>query len=293
MSTPSDLYPKRQHATIKYTALLLNKIPHTITYSDVAQFKDAIHKMVWTDNLSPAQIAVRLGITHTNFGMYITKCLYLPLRDLKSAVKNTAIQQGTARTDEKDIYYSECEFKLSQDEMVRIPGFHLITEIGIYHSVNNPNGAVRDHILSKAEAYQKAYDPTHIRHPANCQFITNYENIKKNRHSDITYEQLLDRISLWEQHIVPELDKERRTVIKTLSHLDNISKGVRSRLDKIKSGEISGKIGGRPATFHTKHDWATINDDISKGLTRAEIYALRGCSMHDLAKAKRLGLIIK
>jgi hypothetical protein len=288
------LYPKRHHATIKYTALVLNKSEHSISHADVDQFKHYMHNMIWTDNLSPAQIANKLGIKHTNFGMYITKCLNLPLRDLKSAVKNTAIQQGTARTDEKDIYYADCEFKFSQEEIARIPGFHLIKEIGIYHPVNNPNGAVRDHILSRAEAYQKGYDPSHIRHPANCQFITNQENIKKNSHSDITYDQLLERISLWEKNVLPVLPTTRHKVDKTPEHIENIRQAIVSRLNKIKSGEIvssMGKAGGRPATFHKKFDWDLITSDIKSGLTYREIGKLRNISYPQLRKASRLKLI--
>lgn len=153
---------------------------------------------------------------------------------------------------------------------------------------------VRDHILSRSEAYQKGYDPAHIRHPANCQFITNQENIRKNSHSDITYEQLLERISLWEKNVVPELAKERRTVEKSSQHIVNIRNSIVNRLNKIRAGEITstmGKVGGRPATFHKKFEWDVINQDIKSGLTYSEISKLRNISYAQLRKAQRLGLI--
>ena len=297
MSKSSDLYPKRQHATIKYTAMLLNRPPHTITYADVDQFKDAIYNMIWTDNLSPAQIAVKLGIPHTNFGMYITKCLHLPLRDLKQAVKNTKVQDGTAKTDAKDIYYAECEFKFSQQEVARIPGFELLNTLGIYHSIKNPNGVVRDHILSKAEAYQNAYDPAHIRHPANCRFITNAENIKKSSNSDITYDQLLERITLWEQNVVPVLSAARRKVIKTPVHIENIRQSIIKRYEDIRTGKIQSPSGGkvkvgRPESFSKKHNWNVINDMIKQCHTLTYISSILDIPRHELSKARKQGLIL-
>jgi hypothetical protein len=296
MSKSSDLYPKKRVGVIKYTSIYLNKDHRTITYQDVDEFKLYVSDQIHIMNLSPNQIAKQLGITHKNFGTFIKSCLGITLKDVRSAVINTKRQMGTLLTDDKSLFYKQCEFDLSQREMTQIPGFNLVIKHGMYHPVNNPNGAVRDHILSRAEAYQKRYDPSHIRHPANCQFITNLENIKKNCHSDITYEQLLERISLWERHVVPKLVTERRVIDKSPERIDNIRKGVIARLDKIKSGEIAssmGKMGGRPASFHKKYDWTAINKDIDMGLTRSQICEKIGASPHDLAKAKRLGLITK
>lgn len=294
MSKPSDLYPKKRVTTRAFVGVYLNKDPELITYADIEIVKNYLNKCINIENLSPKQIADKHHFVVADFGWIIKTHFDIKLKDHKTAQKNTAIQKGIVLTDAKYLYYKECEFNLSKQEITQIPGFDLLIKRGVYHPIKNPNGMVRDHILSRSEAYQKGYDPAHIRHPANCQFITNYENIKKNSHSGITYEQLLERISLWEQNLVPELSKERRVVEKTAEHIENIRKGVIARLDKIRSGEISsnmGKAGGRPATFHKKFEWHIINQDIKNGLTYSEISKLRNISYAQLRKAQRLGLI--
>jgi len=196
----------------------------------------------------------------------------------------------------KESYYSLCKFKLSQKEMEQIPGFNLLKIHGMYHPVRNPLGMVRDHILSRAEGYLKKYNPAHIRHPANCQFITNLENIKKNMHSDITYEQLIERITLWEQNIVPLLSKERRKIEKSPAHIENIRISIIRRYADIRSGKLTSDMGtslkaGRKETFSHKHDWSVINELILQGHTLASITRMLPISIDDLTKARRQGLI--
>lgn len=297
MSSSDNLYPKKKAAIRKYTALFLSKDSNTVTYADVDLFRSYIHEQIHTYNLSPKQIVKKLNLPYkTDFGGFIKTSLNIKLKDHKSAQKNTAIQKGMAITDTKTLYYQECEFKLSQQEMEKIPGFDLLKDLGIYHPTNNPSGIVRDHILSKAEAYQKGYDPTVIRHPANCQFITNADNIKKSSNSDISYEQLLERISYWDTNIVPALVKKRRTIQRNPEHNAKIKKGILDRLARIRSGELSsrmGKMGGRPETFSKKHNWAVINQHILNGLSCKEICAITGITNDDLMGAKRKGLVIR
>lgn len=298
MSNASNLYPKRRSAACKYAGIYLKKNPDEITYTDIQVFKEYLYDAIHNQNLSPKQISTLNEFNSSNFCGIITGSFGIKLKDHKSAQRNTAIQKGNMITDHKRLYYKQCEFDLSQKEMTKIPGFDLVIKHGMYHPVNNPNGAVRDHILSKAEAYQKGYDPSHIRHPANCQFITNQENIKKNSHSDITYDQLLERISLWEQNVVPELSKERRIVEKSPEHIENIRKAIVNRYEKIRSGEIivggDGRKGiGRPPTFHKKHDWDLINQDILDGLTRKQICEKRNITIDTLMGAKRKGLVLR
>ena len=292
----SELYPRKKFATRKLASLYLNKNSADITYHDIELLKNYLNIELHTNNLSPAQIAIKLGHSTPHIH-HIIHGIGLKTKDVKTAVNNTKRQLGLIRTDEKYTYYKECEFNLTRAEMEKIPGFYLLLENGIFHPVKNPNGAVKDHILSRAEAYQHGYDPAHIRHPANCRFITNMENLKKSSSSDITYEELLKRISNWENNVVPTLNTIRRPVQKTPEHIEKIRQSTIAYYEKVKSGEIKStreksiSIGRKP-TFHTRYDWGPINEDVRNGLSRTDICKKHGITIHTLTKAKLLRLVI-
>lgn len=292
----SELYPRKKFATRKLASLYLNKNSADITYHDIELLKNYLNIELHTNNLSPAQIARKLGHSTPHIH-HIIHGIGLKTKDVKTAVNNTKRQLGLIRTDEKYTYYKECEFNLTRAEMEKIPGFSLLLENGIFHPVKNPNGAVKDHILSRAEAYQHGYDPAHIRHPANCRFITNMENLKKSSSSDITYEELLKRISNWENNVVPTLNTIRRPVQKTPEHIEKIRQSTIAYYEKVKSGEIKStreksiSIGRKP-TFHTRYDWGPINEDVRNGLSRTDICKKHGITIHTLTKAKLLRLVI-
>lgn len=291
MSNPEDLYPKTKHAIIKYAALVLNKPQDHINYQDVEKFKEVISYEINNSNLSPNQIADKFSIKHTNFGMFIKNCLKIKLKDVRTAVRNTKLQMGTTITDEKSIYYKECQFKFSISDMRKILGFELVEKFGIYHPVKNPNGMVRDHILSRAEAWSQGYDPANIRHPANCQFITNTQNIKKSSSSDITYDELLARIRQWDTNNFTQPIATRRKIPRSQEHKQNLSKSIRkwhqNKIDKFGQGGRSG----RPETFSKKYDWEQINRYITDGLSIKEIQIKWNITRWDLHKAMHKGLI--
>jgi hypothetical protein len=76
-----------------------------------------------------------------------------------------------------------------------IPGYELLLTFGIYHPVNNPSGVCRDHMLSIEFGWRNKIDPAILSNPANCQFISNIDNIKKGSSSCITVDDLIERIS--------------------------------------------------------------------------------------------------
>lgn len=99
--------------------------------------------------------------------------------------------------DEWKLYRERCNFKFTQDDISKIPGVELLQEHGMY-SINNKKGVVRDHIFSIRQGFLQNVDPTIIRHPANCQFISIIENTKKGANCYITLDELKLRISEWE-----------------------------------------------------------------------------------------------
>ncbi len=105
---------------------------------------------------------------------------------------------GLSRSDPKDKFYKKCYFRQwKSDVWEKIPGFDLIASIGKFHPTRNNSGAVRDHLVTKFDAYINGYDPENISHPANCRIIPNFENITKGTQSSITYTELLERIAKW------------------------------------------------------------------------------------------------
>jgi hypothetical protein len=117
----------------------------------------------------------------------------------KNSLQKTLLIKGKNRSDPKEKYYAECSFKRWPKKVwLKLPGFDLIKTLGIFHPTNNPNGVVRDHIISKNYGWKHSIDPSIISHPANCQIINNYQNIKKGTRSDLFLSTLLEEIDHWE-----------------------------------------------------------------------------------------------
>ena len=76
----------------------------------------------------------------------------------------------------------------------------LIQEHGWYQAANRGNnldGVSRDHIISVKFGFENGIDPEIIAHPANCRLMRHTSNQKKNVDSDITLEELKERIEQW------------------------------------------------------------------------------------------------
>jgi len=79
----------------------------------------------------------------------------------------------------------------SQDDKV------LVQTYGIYNT-KNKLGLVRDHIYSRREGYINNVFFEILRHPANCQLILHKTNCSKKSKSNITLEELFDRIRTYQ-----------------------------------------------------------------------------------------------
>ena len=69
-----------------------------------------------------------------------------------------------------------------------------VDEFGIYSHTDNPDGLTKDHKLSIADAYVNNYDPYYIKHPVNCQLMTNDANREKGNASSIEYDELVEQV---------------------------------------------------------------------------------------------------
>lgn len=65
-----------------------------------------------------------------------------------------------------------------------------IQRLGLYHPKCNPNGLTRDHKVSVNEALRNGYDAFYIKHPLNCEVMTQSKNSSKKAKSSITYYEL-------------------------------------------------------------------------------------------------------
>ena len=70
-----------------------------------------------------------------------------------------------------------------------------VSELGIFHPVKNKTGLVRDHRLSRKQAYALGVFPEIVRHPANCRYVTHSENCRKRVTSDLSVKELFSLIS--------------------------------------------------------------------------------------------------
>lgn len=104
--------------------------------------------------------------------------------------------------DEYKAYRSDTMFKFNLADYPDEFDFNLVKEHGWYSPTNknnNLNGVSRDHMLSVREGFELGIDPKLISHPANCRLMIHNENISKNKNSSITYEELLERIKVFEE----------------------------------------------------------------------------------------------
>jgi hypothetical protein len=221
-----NLYPKNNHKVIKYTADFLNKDKNTITYKDVEIFKNHLEYLLNEENLSPANIKEKLKIDYSDFGMFLKKCMKIEIKNLKSAIRNYNDQIGRTLTDEKEIYWKSCAFNFDVFQYPKIPGYELLFEHKWFHSVNNPNGLNRDHMISKEYGWRNNIDSSIISHPANCHIIFAKENFSKNTSCSITIEDLLERIKYWNDldNTNIKINDDYKRLPKSKEHRENISK---------------------------------------------------------------------
>lgn len=105
----------------------------------------------------------------------------------------------------KERYYSSARFKFNVYNFPNEFDLNLIEQYGWYtcpgkkrkNSNKNINGVSRDHIISVSYGYKNNIDPKIISHPANCRIIKHSENKKKSTDCQMTIDELLSKIEIW------------------------------------------------------------------------------------------------
>lgn len=233
-----------KHACIKLCRQILNKDnTYLVTIDDFYQVKNILQNFI-NSGMSPNEINNLLNLRYAHFGSFLKSSFSITLKTKKEATINYNKKIGRLITDEKVVYYKQCQFNFDPYRYDFIPGYSLLTEHGIYHPINNPNGACRDHILSKAFGWSNQIDPIIISHPANCQFLLNKDNIKKNSDSWISLADLQERISQWDSQQLSELNFKKIPTEKSVEHRTKLSEANKKVWEKRKAGLLSNNTAG-------------------------------------------------
>lgn len=108
----------------------------------------------------------------------------------------------TEKTNKIESYRRKCKFYFNPYKYPNEFDIELLESRGFYSPTNKRNnlsGVSKDHMVSVRWGFDNNIDPTIISHPANCQLMIHNENISKHKKCDLTLEELLDRISRWEE----------------------------------------------------------------------------------------------
>lgn len=98
-------------------------------------------------------------------------------------------------------YRADCSFNFSIKDYPNEFDFNLIEKYGWYSAKNRGNnlgGVSRDHMVSVKYGFVNNISADYIKHPANCKLLIHNENVSKGSKISITYEELLERIKLWD-----------------------------------------------------------------------------------------------
>lgn len=127
----------------------------------------------------------------------ISKCLYCNTIIKRKRYCNKNCRILNTHKDEKKLYRVLCKFNFSLNEYPDYFDFDLIKKYGWYKAKNhgdNPLGVSRDHLYSINEGFKNNVLPWVISHPANCGLKQQVENIKKYTKSEITLDELIEKI---------------------------------------------------------------------------------------------------
>tara|TARA_Y100000310_G_scaffold338079_1_gene426790 strand:+ start:2075 stop:2818 length:744 start_codon:yes stop_codon:yes gene_type:complete len=112
------------------------------------------------------------------------------------------ISKKRKNIDKLSIYRRLCNFDFGLSNFSDEFDFFLIEEHGWYKSKNqgdNLTGVSRDHIVSVKYGFEHGILPYIMKHPANCQLLQHNKNSSKYDKCDLTIEELLDKIKMWNE----------------------------------------------------------------------------------------------
>jgi len=99
-------------------------------------------------------------------------------------------------------YRPSCEFSFDINLYRSEFDYSLVEKYGWYspsNRGNNLNGVSKDHMYSVRDGFINGVDYNLIKHPANCRLMKHTKNSSKHSNSEITLQELKERVLLWNQ----------------------------------------------------------------------------------------------
>jgi hypothetical protein len=215
-----------------------------------------LDRLYTNEKMSAKEIKNYLKIQYSDFGMFL-KIIGINLRTLTIANQNYRIQSGTKMTDKKKIYKKECKFLFDVFLYPNIQGYDLLLKYGFYNSTNNKQGVCRDHIISVEYGWRNNIDPKIISHPANCQLLSNLDNITKGTGIGMSIEELIKKIQTWDKNNIQPIVITSKHLSKTQEHKEKISASMSGKI-YITNGIINTRLNHND----------TIPEGFWRGMTR-------------------------
>jgi len=150
-------------------------ISHIISKRVKDDWKDNDSRRNETSRLQSKLAKERVGEKNSFYGKKHTE-------ETKNKIKQTFEKIGRKTPDveksDYEIYYKESNWIAYMFDIVD-DGILMLETHGIFNNKNNGNGVVRDHIIGRRFGFNNNVFPEILRHPSNCQILTNKENVSK------------------------------------------------------------------------------------------------------------------
>ena len=118
------------------------------------------------------------------------------IRRCSPYIKTAKEQYRASARFKFNVYHYPEEFNLSLIEQY---GWYTCPGLKRKGQPKNILGVSRDHIISVSYGFANNIDTKIISHPANCRIMLHLDNKTKNTKCDITVDQLLEKIKIWDQ----------------------------------------------------------------------------------------------
>lgn len=256
LQNPENIIPMKFTGIIKHTKKILNLDSSTYVTAQHVITVSALLQSHLDNDMSPEQIRQLYDIQHSNFNMGLKS---FPGVTTKTSAENgqrlCRIHEATTDISARKLYAKRCQFKFDSYLMPKVPGYDKLLELGMFHATKNPGGVCRDHMMSIEFGFRNNIPHDMLSHPANCQLITNHENITKGTGSILTEAELHNRIEHGQYNLVentgkqlPKTEAHKQKIAETLRSKHWINNGISSKyvlksLD-IPDGWFKGKLKG-------------------------------------------------
>lgn len=123
-------------------------------------------------------------------------------------IKNAMVEGSHWRSNDQindwEIYNKQANWKAPMWDLVEATCFNKFKQFGVFSSRKNPGGIVRDHKYSRWSGFNEGVFPEILRHPVNCQVLSNSDNAKKRSKNSISLSELFEKIKnftgIWDEH---------------------------------------------------------------------------------------------